>query len=125
MKKPPFLENQIYHIYNRGVEKRDVYIDIQDYAHFIHYLFTLNDEGTSDHNLSRQMSKVQPYSFVESEKKKKPRKLLVEILAFCLMPNHYHLMLRQKADGGIVKFMQRIGTAYTMFFNQKYDRSKI
>jgi putative transposase len=54
--------------------------------------------------------------------KREPRKILVEILAFCLMPNHYHLLLRQKRENGIVNFMQKLGTGYTMYFNQKYNR---
>ena len=50
------------------------------------------------------------------------RKLLVEILAWCLMPNHYHLLLRQRKENGIVLFMQKLGTGYTNYFNQKYHR---
>ncbi len=46
----------------------------------------------------------------------------MEILVFTLMPNHYHLMLRQISEDGIVKFMQKLGTGYTMYFNKKYDR---
>ncbi|XOB41493.1 MAG: transposase [Candidatus Nealsonbacteria bacterium] len=54
---------------------------------------------------------------------KKPRKLIVEILAFCLMPNHFHLLLRQREEGGLTKFMRKIGVGYANYFNQKYKRS--
>jgi len=53
---------------------------------------------------------------------KEPRKLLVEILVFCLMPNHFHLMVKQKVNGGITLFMRKLGTGYTNYFNQKYKR---
>jgi len=52
----------------------------------------------------------------------KPRKLLVEILAFCLMPNHFHLMVRQKVENGITEFMRKMGTGYTNYFNKKHER---
>jgi putative transposase len=106
MKRPKFVNDQIYHVYNRGVEKRNVFLDDRDYFRFIHNLFEFNDERPAE-NL---------YSEVQ------PRKLLVKILVFCLMPNHYHLLLRQEKENGIVKFMQKLGTGYTMYFNQKHDR---
>jgi putative transposase len=56
------------------------------------------------------------------KKDRKPRKILVEILLFTLMPNHFHLLLRQKAQHGIVRFMQKVGTGYTNYFNLKYKR---
>ncbi len=49
--------------------------------------------------------------------------MLVDILAFCLMPNHFHLLIKQKVENGVVKFMQKLGTGYTMSFNEKYERS--
>ena len=118
MKRPFFKENCIVHIYNRGVDKRTVFLDDGDYIRFIHYLFVLNDKK-QDINLGRKliMKEVEPPSL------KKPRELLVEILAFVLMPNHYHLLLKQKSENGITKFMQKIGTGYTMFFNEKYPRT--
>ncbi len=123
MTKPPFVKNQIYHIYNRGVEKRDIFMDKQDYLRFIHCLFALNDQA-SFKNLTRiSMSQVGLDSLEKyNTQKRKPRKLLVEILVFCLMPNHFHLMLRQKTENGIVRFMQKLGTAHAKYFNQKYDR---
>ncbi len=60
--------------------------------------------------------KIRPYESYEAKPRKvrKPRKLIIEILAFCLMPNHFHLFIRQLVKGGIVKFMQKLGTGYTM-----------
>jgi putative transposase len=115
MLKPQFLENETYHIYNRGVEKRKIFLDDKDYFRFIHDLFEFNDENPA-FNVG--------YYFNSGQLKniRKPRKLLVEILIFTLMPNHFHLLLRQERGNGIVKFMQKLGTGYTMHFNQKYER---
>ncbi|MFH1979073.1 MAG: transposase [Patescibacteria group bacterium] len=122
MQKPIFVNGHIYHSYNRGVEKRDVFMDKQDYLRFIHCLFEFNDTKTAKnmfYYFNTQDSEVQPHYL---KKNRKPRKLLVEILAFTLMPNHFHLLLKQKKEDGIAKFMQKLGTGYTMYFNQKYER---
>lgn len=122
MKKPQFTSDHIYHIYNRGVEKRNTFLDDKDYLRFIHDLFEFNDEEPVSNVLyyfDPKSMEVQPRYNKEERKR---RKLLVEILIFTLMPNHFHLLLRQKRERGIVKFMQKIGTGYTMYFNQKYER---
>jgi len=82
----------------------------------------LNDENAvsnATYYLNRQSKEVE-LRYVEKERK--PRELLVEILVFTLMPNHFHLLLRQKKEKGIVKFMQKLGTGYTNYFNKKYER---
>lgn len=122
MQKPQFVENQIYHIYNRGVEKRDVFLDKQDYLRFIHGLFVFNDQEAAINTLYYFNPNSTQIESRHIEKEKKPRKLLVEILIFTLMPNHFHLLLRQKKENGVVRFMQKLGTGYTMYFNKKYTR---
>lgn len=123
MRKPKFInDDAIYHIYNRGVEKRKIFMDDKDHFRFIHDLFEFNDENAALnvlYYLNLQTMEVQPQYI---QKERKPRKLLVEILAFVLMPNHFHLLLRQKRNNGIIKFMQKLGTGYTMYFNQKHER---
>jgi len=130
MRKPEFINNQIYHIYNRGVEKRDIFSDDKDRFRFIHDLFEFNDEKPAENlyykNQTLQSYEVEPRKIlrkIRSPRKVEPRKLLVEILVFCLMPNHYHLLLRQRKENGIVKFMHKLGTGYTMYFNQRYERT--
>jgi len=115
MEKPKFISepNCIYHIYNRGVEKRKVFLGDKDYFRFIHDLFEFNDTVPA--------GKFSTIGGSTSDSRKK-RNLIVEILAFCLMPNHFHLFIRQLVEGGIVKFMQKLGTGYTMYFNEKYKR---
>jgi len=128
MQQPIFADDQIYHIYNRGVEKRNIFLDDQDRFRFIHDLFEFNDE-TPAANIYYKRNKSHEFQSYEVKPRKidkidrEPRKTLINILAFCLMPNHFHLLLQQTKENGIVKFMQKIGTGYTMSFNQKYERS--
>ncbi len=102
---------EIYHIYNRGVEKRNVFMDNEDRSIFLHHLFSLNNKKRI-HNLSRKRNN-----------NLKNRETLVEILGFCLMDNHYHLLIKEVHENGISKFMQKIGTGYTMYFNKKNKRT--
>jgi len=123
MQRPTFIKNKIYHIYNRGVEKRNVFLDNQDYARFVHDLFEFNDEAPA-WNLGRslEINSMIEVGLQSLSKDKEPRKLLVDIFIFTLMPNHFHLLLRQKKENGISRFMQKIGTGYTNYFNKKYER---
>ncbi len=121
MKKPQFTEGPIYHIYNRGVEKRNVFLRDKDYLRFVHDLYEFNDADPVSnlwYHFDPKYSEVEPH-YIPRERKK--RKLLVEILAFVLMPNHYHLILRQLRRNGIIDFMQKLG-GYTMYFNKVNQR---
>ena len=122
MERPFFANNHIYHIYNRGVEKRKIFLKKSDYYRFIHSLFEFNDKDpvlNVAYRFNPTSMEVEPQYI---EKERKPRKLLVKILVFCLMPNHFHLLLEQIEDNGITKFMQKLGTGYTMYFNKVYER---
>lgn len=117
MMRPKFAANGIYHIYNRGVEKRKVFLEDSDYFRFIHDLFEFNDSEPS-----QKLYIPKQFSEVGLPKRDTPRKLFIEIMAFCLMPNHFHLLVRQKQEKGITEFMRKLGTGYTNYFNQKYQR---
>ncbi len=127
MKRLQFVNDYIYHIYNRGVEKRKIFLDNKDYLRFIQNLFDMNDQDHSKNSLFYVSSVENIYQKPNKKAngnifKQKPRKLLVEILSYVLMPNHFHLLLKQVQEGGIIKFMQKLGTAYAMYFNEKYKR---
>ncbi|MBU1126405.1 MAG: transposase [Patescibacteria group bacterium] len=96
MRNITFSKNQIYHVYNRGVDKRDIFKDERD---FLQFIFTIS-----------------------SKQETKDLKL-VEILAYCLMNNHYHLVIRQVAEGGVSKFMHKIGLSHTKYFNGRTGRT--
>lgn len=119
--------NEIYHVYNRGTEKRVIFLDSEDYERFIDSMMSFNAPGQSgswcrdrqrrkDRNTRQEVGLHAPPS---------RRNQLVEILAYTLMPNHFHLMLRQWAENGISQFMQKVGTGYTNYFNTRYDRSGV
>ena len=122
MQKPKFVEDEIYHVYNRGVEKRDVFMEDKDYFRFIHDLFEFNDVESASNLTFYFNSKTMHNEPQQLKNKRNPRKLLVEILAFCLMPNHFHILLKQKKENGIVRFMQKMGVGYTNYFNEKNKR---
>jgi putative transposase len=113
-----YVTNHFYHIYNRGTDGRNIFNEERDYLRFIHCLYEFNDQNPA-----------LPYGWLlkkqEAFNKKNPRQLIVNILCFCFMPNHFHLILQQIVDGGITKFMRKLGTGYTMFFNEKYARSGV
>ena len=92
----------IFHVLSRGVDKRKIFLDERDYYRFIHDLFEFNDKepvNTTFHLFKKQYNVVRRRYIGKEEKK--PRKLLVKILAFCLMPNHYHLLLEPLVENGI------------------------
>jgi putative transposase len=121
MRKIKFIEGEIYHIYNRGVEKRDIFLENKDYFRFIHDLFEFNDEEPAT-LLYYKKPFIQSYE-TKSHRIDHKRKLMVEIIVFTLMPNHFHLLLRPGRENAISEFMHRLGVGYSMYFNQKYERS--
>lgn len=111
---------QLFHTLNRGVDKRKIFMDEQDYFRFVHDLFEFNDQewvNTTFYRFSKSND-------IASRKiTRKPRKLLVDIHAFCLMPNHYHLLISPRIDKSIPKFMKKLNMGYAKYFNEKYKRT--
>ena len=122
MRNIRFVNEGIYHVYNRSVEKREIFVDDQDRFRFIHDLFEFNDEAPAV-NFYYKRPFIQSYEAKPRKIEQQKRKLLVEILAFVVMPNHFHLLLRQIKENGISNFMHKLGTGYAMYFNQKYERA--
>jgi len=114
-RKVQFVVGEYYHCYNCGIEERSVFGDVRDYHRFLELLYLANDEfplrrGDIGTNKFEEVLKI-------------PRgKKLVAIQAFCLMPNHFHLVLKEICYGGITAFMRKVGTAYTMYFNSRHGR---
>ncbi|OGY64720.1 MAG: hypothetical protein A3J53_02380 [Candidatus Harrisonbacteria bacterium RIFCSPHIGHO2_02_FULL_40_20] len=109
------------------MDKRKLFLDDSDRFRFIHDLFEFNNlESANNVNYFFRQNKKNQYMDIGRpyiDSKRKPRKLLVEILAFCLMNNHYHLLLRPLNDQGISQFMKKINMGYAKYFNEKYQRS--
>lgn len=111
-----FSEGEYYHVYNRGTEKRNIYTNKSDRDRFLALLYLAN--GSSPIHISNhQGSTLMSLLSIDREN------TLVDIVAYCLMPNHFHLILKEKEENGISRFMQKMTTGYTMYFNKRHDRS--
>ena len=113
--------SEIYHVLNRGVDKRKIFMDDKDYYRFIHDLFEFNDQQRVQSNFYRFNAKS--HAVGVREIRPRERKLLVKIHAFCLMPNHYHLLLSPMVENGIALFMQKLNGGYVQYFNQRHERT--
>lgn len=121
-RKPRQFEiGQIYHVVNRGVEKRKIFLKNQDYERFILGLELFNDKKPFNiwDTIAGSNFAIAGKRLKEEREKNKTR--LVDLLAFTLMPNHYHLILREVVEGGISFFMKKLG-GYSTYFNKQYDR---
>lgn len=120
-----FFNEEFYHIFNRGVDKRDIFLDAGDYNRFLIAMSLLNDTNDGLMIEWRDFKKSNPGKSLDAFLKVPFRKRvpLVEIIAYCLNPNHYHFILKQVEDKGIERFMHKIGTSHTKYFNKKNKRS--
>jgi putative transposase len=117
MRKIKFGIDEYYHIYNRGVDKRIIFLDERDYERFLCLLYlsnsTKNFEISKDPNSDWSFKKLLDIDRGEQ---------LISIGAWCLMPNHFHILIKEKMEGGISKFMLKLSVGYSNYFNKKYFR---
>ncbi len=111
-RRVPFLKDEHYHIYNRGVDRGKIFRDQKDWERFQYLLYLSN--STQPLAFSRVRGNVLERDRGDS---------LADILAYAMMPNHFHLIAREKKEGGISRFLEKFLTAYSMYFNTKYERS--
>lgn len=107
---------EVFHVLNRGVDKRLTFIDEPDYLRFIQNLYIFNDSACAPHSETIRAHRQR------ADHKRTP---LVIIHAFCLMPNHYHLLLSPVNDDikNLSLFMKKINGGYAKYFNEQYERS--
>ena len=113
-RKISFAAGEYYHLYNRGNSKQQIFHDEEDHKRFIHLLFACNQAGNFK---SDDLTSSQGLLSIHI---KNP---IVSIGAYCLMSNHFHLLIIGKEDSSISKFMQKLITAYVMYYNKKYKRT--
>ena len=115
-RKKAFANGEFFHVYNRGVDKRIIFTDEYDIRRFF--------QSMVEFNTVKPIGSLYENSFLQlgGETPKLGEKL-VNIIAYCLNPNHFHLILEQLVEGGISEFMKRLGGGYTGYFNKKYTRS--
>jgi putative transposase len=114
-----FAEGEFYHLYNRGTDKRIIFSNEEDYSRFILLLYLCNSERPADLKLQ---GPTLDEAIIRSNADNRGEPL-VDLCVYCLMPNHFHLLVRERVEGGISRFMQKLSTGYTMYFNKRYDRS--
>ncbi len=114
-RKFKFLNGNFYHVYNRGVDKRDICMDLEDLTYFYNRMQDFNSiesfGGVARQNLPKNI-KLQSNALQS-----------VDVVAFALVKNHFHFILKQKRDDGVSKFIHRLCTGHTKFFNKKYKRT--
>lgn len=118
MRKQPLVIGEYYHIYNRGVDKRDIFKNKKDMYRFIESMLGFNKIEVI--GSLKNLRKLKKNQTVPKALSGEP---LVSIVAYCLNPNHFHFILKQSVDGGIAKFMQKLQAGYTYYFNVKESRS--
>lgn len=114
IRKVSFAPGECYHIYNRGNGKHKIFHDKKDYQRFLELLYICNQKSRIKVR-SRDLNK----STFDSDR----NTTIVSIGAYCLMPNHFHILLIENDEGGVSKFLQKLTTGYVMYYNQKYKRS--
>lgn len=120
-----YVKNGYYHVYNRGVEKRKIFVDEQDYSVFLSYLKEyllpkniqelsdiVNNENSPPFEKNKALKLIRLNNFATD----------ISLIAYCLMPNHFHLLIKQNSRDSMDKFMNSFCTRYTMYFNAKYER---
>ena len=119
MRKEPLVTGEYYHIYNRGVDKRDILNNLKDLERLKESIKQFN-QINSIGSLEMHHKSVRALDSHSKVFKSEP---LIAIVAFCINPNHFHFILKQLVDGGIAKFMQKLLGGYTYYFNEKNQRS--
>jgi len=108
-RKQSFAINEYYHLYNRGTDKRKIFLDKKDYEYFLFLMYICNTTKSIELRRVNQ-------NFNRKE-------TIINIGVYCLMPNHFHILVREKVEGGISKYMLKLMTSYSMYFNKKYKRT--
>lgn len=109
----PFVNGEFYHLYNRGLEKQTIFNDRGDYSQFIKALFYYTIQNPKPKFSVYRRSKIFP---IDETKK------IVNVICYCIMPNHFHLLVKQLKDGGISEFMRKFIHSYTKYRNAKHNR---
>lgn len=107
---------ELYHVINKGVEGRDLFLDTQDYARFVHDLYEFNDTAPAlefHHATSRIADVGRTTSYI--------REKIIDIHGWELMKNHYHLLLSERVEGGMTLFLRKL-SGYARYFNERYGR---
>jgi putative transposase len=113
MRKISFVEGEYYHLYNRGVDKRSIFQDKEDVLRFL--------QSMEEFNSIEKIGSIYASSFGKELRSSAPK--LVKFIVYCLNQNHYHFIITPLVEKGVQRFMHKMSTGYTNFFNEKHHRS--
>lgn len=114
--QPIFTPDHYYHIYNRGIAKQVIFHETQDFQRFVDALaFYVEAKPKNKFSASE-------WEYIKNIRDEPVKEALVEVVSFCLMPNHFHILAKQVLEGGISDFMRRLLNSYTRYYNQKRQR---
>ena len=120
MRKVPLVTNEIYHVFNRGVNRGNIFFADNDYKRLLEAVFHYRTNSTKFSYQKPFNDPVSLGSFEDSSREKGVAK--VQIIAYCLMPNHFHFLVKQLVDGGITSFVRHLFNSYAHYVNVKYGR---
>jgi len=122
MRNLQFAENAFYHVYNRGVDKRPIFMEENDMHRFFEGMSLFNNSNSIG-SLERKMASSRHGVSTVSTESTGSEDRLVNFVAYCLNPNHFHFILEQISEKGIERFMHKLGMGHSKFINAKYRRS--
>ncbi|MBI2593950.1 transposase [Candidatus Daviesbacteria bacterium] len=111
---PGFENFAFYHLFNRGVNKQDIYGIGSDYQRFIQTLIYYQYSGPKPKFSNQNRFKLKDF---------RNNSKIVNLVCYCLMPNHFHLLIQQATEGGIREFMGKLSNSYTKYFNTRHNRT--
>lgn len=119
-RKVPLVTGEIYHVFNRGIDKRPTFTQDAEYIRAI--------EAIIFYRLIGQPCPLSKFLCLDAQKQAELRlalngKISISLIAYCLMPNHFHLLIRQEVDGGISKYLSNFQNSYTKYFNAVHERN--
>lgn len=116
-RRTALVPREFFHLYNRGADKREIFLDKLDYVRFLELLFLSNSSTPVNiRDIREQTDSIFEYDRVSP---------LVGIGAYCMMPNHFHILATPLIDGGMQTFMRKLCTGYSMYFNKRYERTGV
>lgn len=118
LRSAPLETGEIYHIFNRGAHKQKIFSNDKDYRRFQINMYLANhSEPIVFRDILRSKKYIELFSVYSVDYS------LVDVLGYSLMPNHFHMIVRQKVDGGITRYLKKVAGGYSMYFNTKYEHS--
>lgn len=109
---------ELWHVLNRGVEKRTIFLDDHDRFRFVHGLLLFNSSAPATNTTYLLES-----DYIDLRSRYRGQERIVDIHGWCLMDNHYHLLLSERVEGGITMFLRKLNIGYAKYFNDRYHRS--